>query len=286
MRTLPDSIPQTVMAMGAHADDIEIGVGGTLAKYHALGYKVVYIMSTNNMSGSVSTLEADNKRVNRKEVNTDMMARRKRECAAAAAELGTTPIHLDYPQRHYTDENLDRVDLRYDTPRPASVTGDVPCIITAGEEKEPIERMTNLILEHNPELILTSPLATYNPEHFGTTLLATNGYWEAVKRGYKGGLLYWMEPQTRYGSAYLRWETFVDISPQLDRKMELIGKHACQMPNAHLPTFGHRILTMEYGKACGCLAAECFIWCNRPSHDEGRFPAYGSLTLELYKNAR
>lgn len=288
MKTLPESIPQSLMAVGAHADDIEIGVGGTLEKAFRNGYEIIYVMSTNNMSGAVATLGDDGKRTVMQEANTEMIHRRKRECADAAREWGTEPIHLDYPQRHYTDENLQRVDLRYGAPIPGCLTASVPTILTACEHAEEISRMADLILEKNPELVLTHPLATYNPEHFCTTLLVTNGYWEAVDRGYRGGLLYWIEHQTRFGPAYHRWETFVDYSPYLDRKMELIGKHACQMPNAHLPTFGHRIASQEYGKACGCLAAECFIWARRPEHREGgsTFPAHGSMTLELLRNGR
>lgn len=288
MKTLPDTTAQTVMAVGAHADDIEIGVGGTLEKAFRHGYEIVYVMSTNNMSGAVASLDAGGKQTVVQEPNTEMIHRRKRECADAARELGTVPIHLDHPQRHYTDENLQRVDLCYGAPIPGTIAGEVPTILTACEMPEHIERLTSIILEKNPELVFTHPLATYNPEHFCTTLLVANAYWKAVERGYRGGLLFWTEPQTRFGPAYHRWETFIDYSPYLDRKMELIGKHACQMPKAHLPTFGHRILALEYGKACGCLAAECFIWARRPDQREGKgsFPSYGSITLELYKNAR
>lgn len=276
------------MAIGAHADDIEINVGGTLEKAFRNGYEIVYVMSTNNMSGSVATLGADGKRTVTQEPNTEMILRRKRECDDAAREWGTVPIHLDHPQRHYTDENLQRVDLRYGSPVPGCITGSVPSILTACEDKESIERVANLILEKNPELVFTHPLATYNPEHYCTTLLVANGYWKAVEQGYRGGLLFWVEPETRFGPAYHRWETFIDYSPYLDRKMEVLGKHACQMPNAHLPTFGHRILADEYGKACGCRAAECFIWGRRPDPREGQrsFPAYGSITLELHQNGR
>ncbi len=275
------------MAVGAHADDIEIGVGGTLEKAFRHGYEIVYVMSTNNMSGAVSWLDEEGKQVTKQEANTQMIRRRKRECADAAREWNTEPIHLDHPQRHYTDENLERVDLRYGSPVPGAISGTPASILTACEFPEDIERVANLFLEKNPELVFTHPLATYNPEHFCTALLVANAYWKAVERGYRGGLLFWLEPETRFGAAYLRWETHVDYSPYLDRKMELIGKHACQMPTAHLPTFGHRILGLEYGKACGCLAAECFIWAQRPDFREGgRFPSWGSITTELYKNGR
>lgn len=165
MRTGYDDIKAAVMAVGAHADDIEIGAGGTLEKYFRNGYEVVYVMSTNNMSGRVSWLDENGVRQRKDEPNTEMMARRKRECDAAAAEWNTKPIHLDHPQRHYLDENLQRVDLIYGAPVPGSVKGPVHSILTACEEKGSIEEMTRLILEKNPEVVLTHPLATYNPEH-------------------------------------------------------------------------------------------------------------------------
>lgn len=286
MKTLPNSIPKKIMAVGAHADDIEINVGGTFEKSFRAGYEIVYVMSTNNMSGEVAVLDANGKRQISKEPNTQMIHRRKREAADAAKEWNTEPIHLDHPQRHYTDENLQRVDLRYGAPVPGSVQGNVPSILTACELAGPIEQLANLILEKNPELLFTHPLATYNPEHFCTTLLVANAYWKAVEQGYQGGLLFWIEPETRFGNAYIRWETYIDYSPLLDRKMELIGKHLCQMPNFKMQDFGHRILAKELGNACGCLAAECFIWGNRPNHREGIRPAYGSLSLELLNNGR
>jgi LmbE family N-acetylglucosaminyl deacetylase len=52
-------IKQKVMAIGAHADDIEAIAGGTLAKALAQGYDIVYVMSTNNFSGGWSRLKPD-----------------------------------------------------------------------------------------------------------------------------------------------------------------------------------------------------------------------------------
>lgn len=34
---------RTLMAVGAHADDVELHFGGTLLKYHDKGYAAVYI---------------------------------------------------------------------------------------------------------------------------------------------------------------------------------------------------------------------------------------------------
>ena len=287
MKSTPRKRPPSLMAVGAHADDIENQAGGTLEKYFRHGYEIVYVMSTNNMSGSVASLDADGNVVAREEPTTEMMARRKRECANAAREWNTEAIHLDYPQRHYRNEKLEMVELRYGAPVPPTTTADTPSIITAGEDPTAVEGLVALILKSQPECIFTHTVATHNPEHFGTALLVTNAYWKAWERGYRGGLLYWVDDDTNFGPAFRRFETYVDCSPFLDRKMELIGKHECQMPHWRRPDFGHRIVALEWGKVCGCLAAETFIWCNRPVHtEEGRPPEYGSLTLELYQNER
>ena len=80
---------RTLMAVGAHAGDIELNVGGTLLKYRERGYQVVYVMSTNNMSGAWTRKKADGSY----EVTTppyyELMPQRKLEAAAGAKALGT-----------------------------------------------------------------------------------------------------------------------------------------------------------------------------------------------------
>lgn len=275
------------MAVGAHADDIEINAGGTLLKARDSGYKIHYIMATNNMAGQVSRLGEDGTRQSHKEESSAMMRRRKRECRDAAAVLGTEPIHLDHPQRHYTNEALEEIEIAYGAPAPSASPEPIPTILTAYENPAAVDRLKNIILEHQPELILTHTLAAYNVEHWCTTMLTTNSYWRAVREGFRGGLLYWKEDFTKFGTAAARWDTFVDTSAFLEAKMELIGKHACQMPNAHLPDFGHCILSKEWGKANGCLAAECYNWCRAPDILDGDgSPVFGSLTNELLRNTK
>lgn len=284
--------PRRVMAIGAHADDIEISVGGTLLKYHDAGYEVIYVMSTNNMSGEVKAWK-DGVVVNLpREAPVPMMSRRKAECDKAAAVLGATPIHLDHPQRHYnTGQGKEVIELRFGCDRPEGVAPNVPTILTACEDPESIDKLAALILEHRPECILTHGVNQRNIEHFATCLLVTNAFWKAAEQGYKGGLLHWKEAHTLHGDSQTRWDTFIDCTAQLDRKMELIGLHACQMPRAHLTDFGHRLLATWQGKAAGCEAAEMFTWVRRPIYTDsamsGReYPIFGELVLELIQNSR
>lgn len=277
---------KAVMAVGAHADDIEIHAGGTLEKYYRVGYSVIYVQSTNNMAGAISWLEPDGTRRHRRASTSEILPIRKRECEAAAREWGTEPIHLDHPQRHYTDDNLENVELRYGAPIPVTVPGNVPSILTACEDKDSIARLRDLILEKDPEVIFTHCVAQVNPEHFCTSLLVTRAYWAAVDQGYQGALLHWREHHTLFGPSECRWDTFVDYTSLLTRKMELIGKHACQMPHSMSPTFGHRIVAEEFGRANGVGAAEPFIWINHSSRRTSEGPVCGALLTELINNTR
>lgn len=279
---------QKIMSVGAHADDIEVGTGGTLAKYHDQGYEIVYVMATNNMSGNVQELQPDGSIKRWKETTVPMMSRRKRECDDAAELLGTKPIHLDHPQRHYTGKNDDQVELRYGCVLPDGVPTDVPSIVTAYEDEASLERLTDLILAHDPACIFTHGIVSSNIEHVATCLLVTKSFWQAVEAGYKGGLLHWREDYTSCGPLNTQWDTFVDISGSLDQKMMLLGKHACQMPTAHKPTHGHRMRPKKWGVVCGCQAAEVFTWVardRRPDLDT-TLPYYSPLLTELTQNSR
>ena len=280
---------KSIMVIGAHADDNEIHMGGTLLKYHALGYEIIYVQSTNNMSGGNTKLLPDGSMHTEFESTVDMMKRRKRECDDAARMLGTTPIHLDHPQRHYRKGPTGpEYELRYGCELPAGVPENVPSILTAQEDKASVQRVADLILAKNPEAVFTHSVAQHNVEHFTTCLLTTYGFWKAVDAGFGGALLYFREAHTQFGGLNLRWETFVDYSPFLDKKMELVGKHACQMPKAHLPTFGHRDLAKQWGAACGCIAAEVYTWVRRAERDfeEGQGSMGGELSFELNQNSR
>lgn len=82
------------MAVDAHAGDIKINGDGTLLKARESIQEVVYVITKNSMSGSESSLDEEGKR----QECSAKMARRNRECAAAAAGLGTKAIHFDHSQ--------------------------------------------------------------------------------------------------------------------------------------------------------------------------------------------
>jgi len=254
-----------VMAVGAHADDIELNVGGTLAKYHARGYGIVYVMATNNMSGGWSRLRADGTVATRTPPWHEILPQRRLEAEAAARTLGAEPIHLDHPQRHYRRDDGTLVELRYGCERPECVSPDVPTILTAHEHEPSVRRLADLILAHRPEAILTHGVAMVDMEHVGTCLLTTKAYRQAVERGHDGMLLHWVDiTPTIFGERHAGWDTFVDVSEHWEAKLAAIALHACQIPDVG------RLDFPPWGEACGCARAEAFNIAGRgqePSSD-------------------
>lgn len=266
---------KSIMGIGAHADDLELQAGGTLCKYRDYGYDIVYVMTTNNMSGGFQWLNADGTIEKRTPAWDEMMARRKKEAADAATYFGTEPIHLGHPQKHYVDKDGNKRRCDYGTPAPEGVTGEWPSMLMAQEDEASIQRVADLILEHDPEVILTHGGPMANVEHFTTLVLVTHAYWKAVDAGFEGMLLSWHDLGVNiYGEGLKRWDTFVDITDYWDQKIECSAFHACQKPDPA------RLDWPQWGPACGCGQAEVFNIIGR-----NRSPKqYGAFTLEILQN--
>ncbi len=279
---------RNIMAIGAHADDVELHFGGTLFKYIDRGYEAVYVMSTNNMSGAIRTRGAGGqwpKTISKDSVAT--MDYRKRETAAAAAMYGAEAIHLDHPQRkcNMTDESgrLVGVEVCFGSPLPPGVERDVPTILTAYSDPDAVGKLAALILEKNPEVILTHGHAEVNPEHYGTFLLVAKAYESATRKGYNGSLLYGPRRFTQLGRMANCWETFIDITGYVDKRMESAQKHVSQYP----PEFEHGAkhwseLSEWRGTVCGVGAAEVYNFVNPSPTASGE----SDILNELLKNRR
>jgi LmbE family N-acetylglucosaminyl deacetylase len=261
-------VNKVIMAVGAHADDIELNAGGTLLKYRDKGYKVVYVMSTNNMSGGWSRVQPDGSvRVDSPPIS-EIMKQRKLEAAEGAGILGTVPVHLDHPQRHYNGDRKTNntlcwgrecAELRYGCALPEEVPPDVPTIVTAHEDRKACGALTELILSHSPEWILTHGLVQQDIEHAGTALLVLKSYREAVAGGHEGGLLFWREGHRYLGKSNSKWDISVDITGYMEKKVDLISVHKCQIPFPRKPGFSPKVVNMQWGEEAGCGAAEAYL---------------------------
>lgn len=274
-----------IMVVGAHADDVELHFGGTVFKYLDKGYELVYVMATNNMSGSQRFVNPDGTLTSKCQDTVVTEAFRKSEATEAAKLFNTTPIHLDHPQRHYHDKDengeLRQYEVRYGCHRPSNVPEDVPTILTAHEDLASVERLADLIVNVDPEAVFTHGYGEVNPEHHCTMLLVMKARKLAAERGYGGNLLAGVRQFTDLGRFACCWETWVDITGYFDRRMAAVRKHVSQYP----PEFSHgadywREIAERKGKACGVPMAETFNFINDP--DEAS--AEGELTEELLRN--
>ncbi len=276
-----------IMVVGAHADDVELNTGGTLLKYRARGYRVIYVMSTNNMSGILSERSQDGVITQTRLGTVPTMQRRKSECQAAASALDAVLIHLDHPQRHYnTGIGREALELRYGCALPEGVLPDVPSILTANEDEKSLDALSELIVRHDPECIFTHGVAQRNIEHYATSLLTANSFWRAVENGYQGALFHWVEGHSFLGDRHLQWETHVDIGGWMDKKLDLIALHRCQMPDPYRPDFPVTVRNKAWGTACGCAAAEVFTVVQRGRRRTKYGSVYGALEIELINNMK
>lgn len=245
------------MAIGAHADDVELNFGGTIAKYQALhNYQLIYVQSTNNMSGSWARLLDDGSVDRQNPPWYEIMPQRKLEAANSAREsYKTEPIHLNHPQRHYTNKLGEKIDLRYGNPAPDCVLPDTPTIMTAFEDKKSVEKLSSLILDKNPNVILTHGAVDPNPEHTCTAWLVINAFNEAKNSGFTGSLLLCVSRHAdRPGKSFARWDTHIDISGYLQHRIDAVRHHACQIP---WPEKVHERV-IKQGKKLGIEAAETY----------------------------
>jgi len=94
------ALPRTVLAVGAHPDDIEFGCGATLAKWAAHGSTVVHAVLTDGSKGTWDP-DADLR---------SLVEARKAECRAAARVIDGNRVHAVAERVHflgYPDGELD-----------------------------------------------------------------------------------------------------------------------------------------------------------------------------------
>ena len=230
------AVPRTVLAIGAHPDDIEFGCGGTLAKWSAAGTVVHHLVCTDGSKGTW-------------DVNADtaqLVASRQREQRAAAAALAATGT---VSFLGYVDGELEH-------------------------SKEVTERIALAIRTVRPDVVLShDPWKRYrlHPDHRNTGLNVCDAIVAArdphfLKHQLTGGITH------HRPDALLLWEAdepnhAEDISGWVDTKLRALEAHESQFEStmkatddAGMETFRSRIRARvaELGAPLGFAAAEIF----------------------------
>ena len=212
-----------IMAIGAHADDQEMRCGGTLAKYHAGGYKIVYVMMTNNTAFGLKTdCTAEH----------TIMTRR-RETTESAALVNAEIIFLDYPEEQFQCDYTYKAHYKQILDfKPVDLSGYPetrrmrPPFICAVDMEECIEELAEILVRHEPEIILTHSSNEQNGEHWAAGMMALKAFRLACERVKLGSLYTWYYDEC---VTHLFTESIlVDISDYIGIKIEMMKKHVSQ----------------------------------------------------------
>jgi LmbE family N-acetylglucosaminyl deacetylase len=230
-----DYTPQTVLVIGAHADDIDVTAGGSVALWAKTGAHIEYLILTDGSKGSA----------NKDMTSAQLTATRQTEQKAAADTLGAHDVHfLDYE-----DGMLEvTMDLKRDIVRvirqvrPDTVVVMDPTLVYAeglnyinhpdhrAAGQATLDAVFPLARDHLsfPELLDQSRLEPHKVTHVLLTNFAKQNCW-------------------------------VDISETLDDKLNALLKHASQFPDTERVSAMLRARAESAGNQAGCKYAEGFV---------------------------
>jgi LmbE family N-acetylglucosaminyl deacetylase len=215
---------KTVLAVVAHADDEALGCGGSLAKHVALGDSVHVIFVADGVSSRIGAGQEE-------------LMRRQQTTEKARNILGIcTVAFLDLP-----DNRLDNLPLL--------------------EIIQPLEVLINKLL---PEIIYTHHYGDLNVDHrlvHQAVMTACRPLPSSTVREILAFEVMFSTEWSSQGLAPFLPNLFVDISSQLEVKMQALGAYALEMRDPpHSRSLEHiRSLAKHHGYCMGVDAAEAFM---------------------------
>jgi LmbE family N-acetylglucosaminyl deacetylase len=226
--------PRVALGVAAHPDDIDFGAAGTMAKWAAAGTQIHLLVLTDGAKGTADQSVAP----------AELVRTRQAEQQAAAGQLGLTSVifgsHEDGALKNSIPVKRDIIRqiraLKPDT----VIAWDPACLYAAelGFINHPDHRAAG-----QAALDAVYPLAR---DHLSYPELQSEGL-----EPHKVKTVLLMTPDPA------RANYFEDITEQLDRKLEAIGRHVSQAGDAHLRAARDRAKTA--GRIAGLTAAEGFI---------------------------
>ena len=228
-----DYIPPRALVIVAHADDIEFGAAGTIAKWTASGSHVTFCIVTDNGSGS------DDPNITREQ----LAATREAEQRAAAEVLGVAEcVFLGYPDG--TVENT--IGLRRD-------------LVRVMRRARP-----DLLMTMDPSLLFMPTNGYINhPDHRAVCQAAIDAVFPAVgnRKIFPELLAEGLEPINIphiWLMLSMDANVMVDTSATFARKVEALKKHASQFSDDFKPEDFIGKWDKETGEKAGFEYAEAF----------------------------
>ena len=245
-----------IIAVGAHADDIELRMGATLAKYIAGGYKGVYIVLTCSNSGwNYPSPEGGPGAYS----HSDEISRIRceQEAPAAAKVLGAECRILMTKESLCTDRqgrtfNLDFAEFDYIPP------GRMP-IVSACVLASYVDELAEIFIREEPEIVMTQPM-DHNLEHGACQLWTWKSFRQARIKAELGRLFVAKPHEVGGGGALaglVKADYYEDVTDSIEVNIKAMGMHRTQHnPSEHEAGILRR--TEELGKVIGVKHAEAF----------------------------
>lgn len=196
-------IPERAVAIFAHADDIEFGVAGTIARWTDAGTQVTYVIVTDNSAGS-----------NKPETDlVELIEIRRQEALASAAVVGVNDLRF----LGYKDGTLQpTMELRRDLTR----------IIR--------EIRPQAVMTFDPTTIIAGDFYVNHPDHRATGEAAVYAVFPSAgtRPIFPELLLEGYEPhdvERLYLTLTMHGNHFVDITASVERKIEALRCHKSQI---------------------------------------------------------
>jgi LmbE family N-acetylglucosaminyl deacetylase len=247
---------KTVVIAMAHADDMEVYAGGTVAKLVHQGYRAVLVMLTNNIAGADVHGDGEFMRHTPEQVAPI----REEEAHEGARILGVDAIvNVGFKDAvYYTGDTLAFLgDAAYDVHHPA---GQEPLPAAAANMKC-IARVQSVLEKYDPQIVITHNF-TSGFEHTCVAHIVNQAFGQAVKDDKLTGSL-WIPTHVRHSA----WETdvrlfaspnvLIDVTDYWALKVKAIRAHRSQQMEKSIKKV--ELIARYWGIARQCLYAEPFF---------------------------
>jgi LmbE family N-acetylglucosaminyl deacetylase len=233
--------PQRVLAVGAHADDIDFGASGSLALFARAGAHVEYLVITDGSKGSADltvTSEA-------------LVLLRQQEQREAAKTLGAQNVTF----LGYEDGCLEVTQ---------ALKKDIVRVIR--------QVRPDTVIVMDPTMVYSSQLGFINhPDHRAAGQATLDAVFPLARDHLSFPELYTDESLEPHKVAHLllinleKQNCFIDISETFDLKLSALFKHGSQIPDRDAVTTMLKTRAAHLGEEIGVAYAESFMRIDPPN---------------------
>jgi len=259
---------KTVVAIGAHHDDVELRCGGTLAKYVQQGWHVVYVVATTTPHYARWPEE---EAADRCRSNAEVIELRKTECRKGAEALGVSDVNFfDFKSLYWYKEG--KYERRYLDGHEVTVeefqylNEKVPgreWIVSAKNCPSAMAFLRDFLREREADIVLTHFTEDAHWEHYATAAFVARAVMDLVAEGVAMELYAW-EPAGRNMRAFAPTH-LEDITATIDAKCRAVAGFTSQFPPLRDPEEAKSWLewvrkrAADYGALTGVDYAEPFM---------------------------